>query len=107
MVVVSLDKAGDAMQPDSFRCCPLGLQFYSRKKLDIYKVMKMDLQVPGRAKTKGTFAAEGVVVHAQYDEKQSMYRTWIMFTDLPDEAASRLKCMTKKTGLQCPHCENY
>ena len=106
-VMVFLDDGQAQAQPQMFRCCPLGLQFYSPRELPLYKLMSMRLQVPDADVPEPGFEAEGIVVHAQYDRKQEMHRIWVMFTNLPEDVAARLKCVSKKTGTQCPHCMNY
>jgi hypothetical protein len=94
-------------QMEDFRCCPLGVQFYSRRELPLYRVMQMDLQLPDGTGEEKAFTATGIVVQSQFHASRREHRVWIMFTDLPDSAAARLKCVSKETGVQCPHCMNY
>lgn len=100
---------GDAAekQAEHFRCCPLGVQFYSRKKLPLYRVMQLDLHLPGAAGAHNAFQATGVVVESKRVPDRKQYRVWIMFTDIPDSVAAQLKCVSKETATQCPHCMNY
>ena len=95
-------------QAEHFRCCPLGVQFYSRKELPLYRVMQLDLHLPGEnADTTHAFQATGIVVQSEQVPERKQFRVWIMFTDLPDAVAARLKCVSKETASQCPHCMNY
>lgn len=101
---------GEAVpQPESFRCCPLGLQFYSKRELPTYRVLELQIKVPaaepGGEETLSD--CSGVVVHSQYDSERDLYRTWVMFADLPAETRERFRCMSKESNFLCPHCENY
>jgi len=92
-------------QPDAFRCCPLGVQFYSKKDLPTYQVMELKLAPPG-AKT-DPLDVNGVVVHSQLDPKYNLYRIWIIFVDLPDEIKKRLTCLSQDAHTLCSHCQNF
>ncbi len=106
-VLVFLGDNTAQAQPQMFRCCPLGLQFYSPCPLPLYKLMALRLQMPDSVGPEAAFEVEGIVVHSQIDRKHRMHRIWVMFTNLPEDAAARLKQVSKKTGTQCPHCMNY
>lgn len=94
-------------QGEDFRCCPLGVQFYSRRDISLYQMMELHLNFPAGSEENGTFDATGIVVQSVYDEKRKLHRLWIMFTDLSDSAVAKLRCVSKESGTQCPHCVNY
>ncbi|MBM4155772.1 MAG: hypothetical protein FJ221_12205 [Lentisphaerae bacterium] len=106
-VMVFCGEEDTQQQPDSFRCCPLGVQFYSQREIEPYKIMEMDLQFPGEDSQALATRCCGVVVQSAFVKARDMYRVWLMFTDLPTDVQKRLKCVSKKAGTQCPHCENY
>lgn len=96
-------------QPDSFRCCPLGLQFYSQKELPAYETVEFRLQTPPGTPFvfNGPMTCSGVVVHCQKDVPHDRFRIWILFVDLPEEIRSQLTCLGKSGDLLCPYCENF
>ncbi|MBP7274902.1 MAG: hypothetical protein KBA51_01720 [Kiritimatiellae bacterium] len=94
-------------QGEQFRCCPLGVQFYSHKEIPLYRVMQLDMHLPESGGDNPTFQVTGIVVQSQFDPARDQYRMWILFTDLPDSVAARLKCVSKETAAQCPHCMNF
>lgn len=106
-VMVFCGEDESQLQPESFRCCPLGVQFYSPHEIEPYKIMELDLQFPGEGTEALTARCCGVIVQSAFDRAKDMYRVWMMFTDLPPDVQQRLKCVSKKAGTQCPHCENY
>jgi hypothetical protein len=107
-VLVFCGEDDPAPQPDTFRCCPLGVQFYSKGDVPQFRLMDLNLKVPEGAKdTKLDIRCRGVVVHSQHDRKSDLYRIWVLFVDLKPAVAAKLKCVTKKKNLTCPHCENF
>lgn len=97
-----------APQPETFRCCPLGVQFYSRGDVPHFRIMDLNLKVPESGVADALdIQCRGVVVHSQHDRKSDLYRIWVLFMDLKPEVADRLKCTTKKKNLTCPHCANF
>ena len=106
-VMVFCGEDDPQQQPDTFRCCPLGVQFYSQQEMEPYKIMEMDLRFPDEEGAGLDAHCCGVVVQSAFDKARGMYRVWLMFTDLPRDVQSRLKCFSKKAGTQCPHCVNY
>ena len=93
-------------QPGTFRCCPLGVQFYSHSDIPMYSVMEIKLDFPVEDQTV-PIDCSGVVVYSEFDKKSGMYRIWVTFLDLDEEKKKRLKCLGKCTETLCPHCENY
>lgn len=106
-VTVVRENQTEEVQPSGFRCCPLGVQFYSDEEVQSYKIMELDLKFPSNGCDPLDARCRGVVVQSAFDKAKSKYRTWLMFTDLVPEARDRLKCISKDCGVQCPHCENY
>lgn len=108
-VTVYVGKNEGVSQPESFRCCPLGLQFYSRTELPAYETVEFRLQAPKDAAFafKGPMTCTGVVVHCQKDIPHDRYRVWLLFVDLPEDVRSQLTCLGKSGDLLCPYCENF
>jgi len=108
-VLVYCGEGEEVRQPDTFRCCPLGLQFYSKRELPTYRVLELQVRVPDRDEKEAPTLIDcsGVVVHSQWDPEKNMYRTWVMFADLPEEMRERFRCISKESDFLCPHCENY
>ncbi len=94
-------------QPETFRCCPLGLQFYARDAFPTYRVLDLKVEVPADGGGRTPFDCSGVVVHSEYDEERELFRTWVVFVDVPPEVRQRFDCLARKGGFLCPHCENY
>jgi hypothetical protein len=94
-------------QPEHFRCCPLGLQFYSRRKLDTFSILDFRLDAPSRGGRPSSVTCSGVVVQCQRSKPGPMYRTWVMFLDLPESIRRKLKCVAHMSDTLCPHCENF
>ena len=95
-------------QPETFRCCPLGLQFYAKDALPTYRVIELTIDDPGDGTTEAKpVDCSGVVVHSQYDEEKALFRTWVMFVDVPEETRQRFGCLARSSDFLCPHCENY
>lgn len=93
-------------QPDTFRCCPLGLQFYSPQELPLYKVLALKVNAPQGTGTPAVDCS-GIVVHCQHETPQDRYRVWVLFSDLPEATRKQLKCIANACELKCPHCENF
>jgi len=49
----------------------------------------------------------GIVVNCREEEKDSLYRIWIKFLDLPVSVRSRIQCLAKSSDSLCPFCENF
>jgi len=106
-VLVFCGEEGPERQPETFRFCPLGVQFYSRAQLPEYRQIRMSLGgSPGAPIAEGT-QCEGVVVHCQYDPERRLYRNWILFIDLPEEVRRQFQCLARQSGTLCPHCMNF
>jgi len=106
-VLVFYGQEDPERQPETFRFCPLGVQFYARKLLPEYQLIELDLHgSPGVELPAGT-RCEGIVVHGQFDPDRQLYRHWILFMDLPEEIRRKFRCFAKESGALCPHCENF
>jgi len=107
-VTVLCDESPAVKQPDGFRCCPLGLQFYTRRKMAEYKVLKMRLKPTAGVKLKVPIDCMGVVVHCRPEpRRRGLYRIWVVFLDLPEKIRRKIRCLSKSADFLCPHCENY
>lgn len=94
-------------QPETFRCCPLGVQFYSKTALPQFRLLDLNLKAPDEGKEPVDIRCRGVVVHSQLDTKSELHRIWVLFTNLKPDVAARLKCTSKQNNLKCPHCVNF
>jgi hypothetical protein len=95
-------------QPPEFRLCPLGLQFYSPRKLDDLTLMEFNLSVPSSKRGKKTqVTCTGAVVRCQREKPRGAYRVWIKFLDLPDSAKKRIHCVSRNGKHLCCFCENF
>lgn len=106
-VSVSLANRAALKQPDTFRLCPLGLQFFSRRPPELFTLLEVTIAIPGRRGRPKQIRCTGAVVHHQYDKYEKNYRVWLQFLDLPEEAKERLRCTGRSSGFICPHCRNY
>ncbi|TAN37759.1 MAG: hypothetical protein EPN23_04375 [Verrucomicrobia bacterium] len=105
---VQLDRHPTVLQPnETFRVCPLGLQFYSPKKVADFQVMDFRMQMAQGNGTQEEVACSGVVVHCQKEKPTGLYRVWVKFLDLAQDNGARLECAAKHADAICPHCENY
>ena len=92
-------------QPKTFHLCPLGLQFYSPKRLNEFDLMEFTIDVPGKGRKKQKQKCVGAVVRCQREEEN--YRVWIKFIDLPKTACENIRCISKKGKHLCCYCENF
>lgn len=105
---VKLNEKPAILQPnETFRVCPLGLQFYSPKKVPDFRVMNFRMQVAQKKGAAEEVVCSGVVVHCQQEKDSGLYRVWVKFLDLPEDGGARLQCAAKNADAICPHCENF
>lgn len=104
---VKLGKHSVAQPNETFRVCPLGLQFYSPKKVDNFRVMDFKMKVASQNGGATEVACAGVVVHCQQEKASGLYRVWVKFMDLAADKSASLKCVAKDADAICPHCENF
>ncbi|MFH0953928.1 MAG: hypothetical protein V1873_06330 [Verrucomicrobiota bacterium] len=106
-VTVVVDRRKTIPQPDGFRVCPLGIQFYSTKPLARFKLLSFNISVSGNGKGSGRISCCGAVVHCLRDAKKGCYRIWVKFLDLPKSKEKQIRCVAKSSRLLCPYCENF
>ena len=107
-VVVKLNRRPAVLQPsETFRVCPLGLQFYSPEKVSDFKVMNFRMQMGPSGGASSEVSCSGVVVHCQKEKDSGLFRVWVKFLDLAEDKGSQLKCAAKDADAICPHCENF
>ncbi len=106
-VDVVLDSGDVVSQPCSFRACPLGMQFYTCNDVAQYRVLNLEIDIPGPNGSSEKLACTGVVVLSRFDDDYSMYRVWLIYIDLDDDVRNMLTCTSKENNLLCPHCMNY
>ncbi len=94
-------------QPETFKFCPLGVQFYTRKKYDECSIHEFSVDVEGDGRAPERISCSGVVVDCCKSGDGEMYRVWMKFLDLPETASDRIHCLVKSTEFLCPFCENY
>lgn len=91
-------------QPQTFSLCPLGLQFYSPRKLTDLSLLEFNLNVPGAGKA---VKCTGAVVRCQHQRKDKRYRVWVQFLDLPAAAREKIRCVSRDGKHLCCYCENF
>ncbi len=108
-VTVITDDGDPVPQPKSFQFCPLGLQFYSRKELSECSLLEFKLNIPGDHGRPDEITCSGLVVNCREEpsHKDSPYRIWVKFLDLPEAARDRIHCVAKSSDFLCPFCENF
>lgn len=95
-------------QPDTFRICPLGLQFYSKRPLPEFELVEFRLAFPSAGGNYRNLRCSGVVVHCRKDmEHRPLYLIWIKFLDLPASKRNQIECFAKGAKTLCPYCENF
>lgn len=93
-----------------FQLCPLGLQFYSPKRIEDLTLMEFHLALPreGAKRKPEQITCTGAVVRCQREKSDDRnYRVWIKFLDLPDHARERIRCVSRNGKHLCCFCENF
>ena len=99
-VEIFLGKKKCCQQTQTFQLCPLGLQFYSPKKLEDLTLLEFNLDIPAEGrKKKQNVTCTGAVVRCQHEKGSARYRIWIKFLDLPEEARQRIAHVTQKANI--------
>ncbi|MGD9873442.1 MAG: hypothetical protein AB7T27_04145 [Kiritimatiellia bacterium] len=106
-VSVCIDQSDCFNQPGTFRCCPLGMQFYSDQQMEEELILEVALDIPGEGKTHQKVSCSGVVVQSVLDNPRNAYRNWVYFIDLAPGIKEQLQCFAKESKLLCPFCENF
>ena len=107
-VTLVLSESEEVRQPDTFRVCPLGIQFYSPHPLPEFEILEFAIRVPNGRKKAEEITCTGVVVHCRKGENNAgNYRIWVKFMDLPEAHRKRIKCVASSSELLCPYCENF
>lgn len=94
-------------QPTAFRCCPLGLQFFCEKELDIGRELALKIDAPPGRGMDGMVDVTGIVVHCQFDKDAGMHKAWVIFIDIPPDVCESLECLANEENILCPHCMNF
>ncbi|MBN1270362.1 MAG: hypothetical protein JXB04_12295 [Kiritimatiellae bacterium] len=106
-VFVSLGGGPEIRQPALFRCCPLGVQFYSPRNVKPYRVLQVRLALTPAGKLPDEVDCAGVVVHCEKMNGSDMFRVWVYFLDLPAPVRDHLHCLARRSETLCPFCENF
>ena len=104
--VVELNHEDSVTQPDEFRCCPLGVQFYSPTPLPTFGEVQVRLLLDGR-ESGDEVSCAGMVVHCQLMDEPRMHRVWVYFLDLEEEAREHMRCFAHESQCLCPFCQNF
>jgi len=105
---VYLNQRPAGTQPaELFRICPLGLQFYSDRKVPQFSVLSFRMNITSLDGLQEEVRCSGVVVHCQWDPESRLHRIWVKFVDLSEATQTQLNCMARAAELTCPHCENF
>ncbi len=94
-------------QQNTFRCCPLGLQFFSPRKHADGTFLQISFAHPGGTQEDEALQCEGMVVYSEREEDSPLYRHWVFFLDLPESVRKELQCLTDDMESRCPWCENF
>jgi hypothetical protein len=105
-IVIHFGDDSPVRQPRNFRCCPLGIQFYTENEIDRYSILDFKINLPSNPGTKNVNCS-GAVVHCDMQESCGLYRIWLYFLDLPEDARPHLHCFAKESNVLCPFCENF
>ncbi len=107
-VVVYLGDDEAIAQPDTFRCCPLGVQFYSQSSVAEYELLECRFAVPGANGNQTEIQCIGLVVQCcEPLNGDKLYRIWVKFLDLPDDSLQHIRQLARSQRLICPFCENF
>lgn len=108
-VVVYAGDAPPSEQPRQFRCCPLGIQIYTRSPVEEFNLLDVDVHLPGNGQDgDGRIQCNGVVVSCRRQEDDDgLYQVWVKFLDLPEHHKQRLQCLKPSGENICPYCANY
>ena len=83
-VTVVLDGDESVTQPDAFRVCPLGIQFYSPKPLPEFEILEFDISIPGKATAPARRSRAPESWSTAPEKDPPCYRIWVKFLDLPE-----------------------
>lgn len=106
-VSVCLESSGVFHQPATFRCCPLGIQFYSDHPMQEDLVLEVALEVPSAGAYPHKVSCAGVVVQSVLENPRHAYRNWVYFLDISPSVKEQLQCFSKDAKSLCPYCENF
>ncbi len=106
-ITVCVNGHEHAHEESTFRCCPLGLQFYSKTDLEPFKILMFQLSMTEPTGQEWSERCEGIVVQSVFDPRRGEYRIWVLFSSVDPEFRERLKCTSKQARMQCPYCENF
>ncbi len=108
-IIIYCDEDDGQPQPNTFRLCPLGIQYYAARPLNECCLMDFTLALPGAdADDPDTICCTGLVVQCSApDNGNNLYRIWVKFMDLAPYVEEQLRTLCKECQLNCPFCENY
>jgi hypothetical protein len=107
-VQVFLSNERVVSQPRTFRCCPLGVQFYCQREISCDQILEITLRTPSGNPIPEEIICSGIVVQCcQCNPNEDLYRVWVYFTDIPERVRDQLHCLAKGSKLLCPFCENF
>lgn len=108
-IVVEVDGKNETQPTETFNLCPLGLQFYTTKKLKPYDLFEFNLDVAGKSRktSKVPVQCTGAVVRCKKEKADGRYRVWIQFLDLPKTTREKIRCVARDGQHLCAYCENF
>ncbi|HNS81232.1 MAG TPA: hypothetical protein PKM67_07225 [Kiritimatiellia bacterium] len=106
-VSICLDQSGTFRQPVTFRCCPLGIQFYTDDALQEDLMLEVAVNLPDADGHMQKICCCGVVVQSVLEDTCKGYRNWVYFVDLAPSIKQQLHCLAKESEFLCPYCENF
>jgi hypothetical protein len=100
------DRGAGIAQPQDFRLCPLGCQFYSSRKIREFDILEFAIDLPSGKKQR-RHTCTGAVVRCEKERDQDLYRVWLHFLDMPKASRQHLRCMAKKGDYLCQNCAMF
>ena len=107
-VVVYLGEHEGTRQPDTFQCCPLGVQLYVPQPVSECEIMELKFSIPTPVGDPLEVACTGIVAQCMpCPNGRPLHRIWVKFLDLRPELQERIREITTGRHLTCPFCQNF
>lgn len=107
-VVVYLGDKEAIEQPETFRFCPLGVQFYSHSAVAEYALLECRFNVPNVNGDLAEIECTGLVVQCcEPMNGDTLYRIWVKFLNLSEETLQHIQNLARRQRLICPFCRNF
>lgn len=107
-VVVYLGDEEAVQQPETFRFCPLGVQFYSHSAVAEYELLECRFAVPDANGDLAEIECAGLVVQCcEPLNGNKLYRIWVKFLNLSEDTVQHIRNLSRSQRLICPFCQNF